>query len=128
MLKFLITSFLVLLVATPAMAKPKDVYPVSCDDLWAAVKDTLKNPHDYGIMSMSDFDQRAQFVVVGNLTTYLDSVALKTAGDGCAMKAAISEVGADNADWRQFHNRIARSLAKRQAAKPKPAVEATGQM
>jgi len=128
MRKLLIASFVILVFAAPALAKPRDVYPVSCDDLWAAVKDTLTNPHDYGIMSMSDFDQRAQFVVVGNVTTYLDSVALMAAGDGCAMKVTISEVGADNADWRQFHNRIAKSLARRQAAKPKPAVGSTGQL
>ena len=126
--KFLITSFLVLVIAAPALAKPRDVYPVSCNDLWAAVKDTLGDTRNYGILSMNDIAQKASFIVVGNLTTYTDKVAL-TAGDGgCAMKATILEVGSDNPDWRQFHNRLAKSLAKLQAAKPKPAIAATGQL
>ena len=47
MLKFLITSFFMLVVAAPALAKPKDVYLVSCEVLWAAVHDTLDNPRNY---------------------------------------------------------------------------------
>jgi hypothetical protein len=38
-----------LFIAAPALAKPRDVYQVSCDDLWGAVKDTLSNPNNYGI-------------------------------------------------------------------------------
>ena len=127
MLKFLITSFFMLVVAAPALAKPRDVYPVSCNDLWAAVKDTLDNPRNYGIMSMNDVEQKASFIVVGNLTAYTDKVALTAKDAGCAMKVTILEIGPDNPDWRQFHHRVERSLAKLQAAKPKAAVTATGQ-
>ena len=128
MLRFLTTSFLMLVVAVPALAKPRDVYPVSCVDLWAAVKDSLENPRDYGIISISDVQQKASFIVVGNLTAYTDRVALTAADGGCAMKATFLEVGSDNSDWRQFHHRLERSLAKLQAAKPKVAATATGGM
>ena len=128
MLKFLITSFFMLVVAAPALAKPKDVYPVSCDVLWAAVHDTLDNPRNYGILSINDAGQKASFTVVGNLTPYTDKVALTATDGGCAMKAAFLEVGADNSDWLQFHHRLVRSLAKLQAAMPKPAATATGQL
>ncbi len=117
-----------LVVAAPALAKPNDVYPVSCNDLWAAVKDTLDNPRNYGVISMDDAGQRASFVVVGNLTQYADKVALAAKDGGCAMKATILEVGSDNGDWRLFHHRLTQSLAKLQAAKPKPAATVTGQM
>jgi len=40
--KLFIMPFLMLVVAAPALAKSRDVYPVSCDDLWAAVKHTLE--------------------------------------------------------------------------------------
>jgi hypothetical protein len=127
MVKTLITSFLILIVAAPALAKSKDVYPVPCDALWAAVKDTLDNPRNYGIISMDDAGQRASFVVVGNLTQYTDRVALTSRDGGCAMKATFLEVGPDNADWLQFHRRFEKSLTKLQAAKPKPAAGAMGQ-
>jgi hypothetical protein len=92
------------------------------------VKDTLDNPRNYGIMSMNDVEQKASFIVVGNLTAYTDKVALTAKDAGCAMKVTILEIGPDNPDWRQFHHRLERSLAKLQAAKPKPAVTATGQL
>jgi hypothetical protein len=129
MLKFFIASFFLVVVAAPALAKPTDVYPVSCDVLWAAVKDTLNNPSNYAILSESDSEQRAAFIVVGNLTTYTDRVALVAKDGSCAMKATILEVGSDNPDWRQFHHRLAKSLLKLQAAKPKPQEPAaTGQL
>jgi hypothetical protein len=126
MRNFLITSFYLLVVAAPALANSKDVYPVSCGDLWAAVHDTLDNPHNYVILSMNDVERKASFTVVGNLTAYADSVALTAKDGGCAMKATFLEVGADDSDWRQFHHRLERSLAKFQAAKPKPGAAAAG--
>lgn len=127
MLKFLITSFLMLIMATPLLAKPKEVYPVSCDDLWAAVKDTLNNPNNYGISSVNDVEQKASFVVIGALVVYTDRVALAAKTGGCGMKTTILEDGPDNPDWRQFHHRVQRSLTKLQAAKPKQTITVTGQ-
>jgi hypothetical protein len=128
MLKFLITSFLLLVIAAPALAKPRDIYPVSCVDLWAAVKDSLENPRNYGILSMNDDRQKASFIVIGALTAYTDKIELTSVEGGCAMKATFLQVGADDSDWRQFHNRLVRSLARLQAAKPKPPVTSTGQL
>jgi hypothetical protein len=128
MLKFLIASFLLLVVAAPAWAKSRDVYPVSCNDLWAAVHDTLDNPRNYGIVSINDSEQKARFVVVGNLTAYTDKVALTAKEGGCSLNAAFLEVGPDNSDWLQFHHRIEKSLAKLQAAKPKPTSISAGQL
>jgi hypothetical protein len=61
------------------------------------------------------------------LTQYTQKVALTATKDGCLAKAAISEIGPDNINWRQFHHRLEKSLAKLQAAKPKPAEKAAGQ-
>jgi hypothetical protein len=116
-----------LIVAASALGKPADVYQVSCDDLWAAVKDTLNSPGNYGISSINDAEKKASFVVIGDLVVYTDKVALTPTEDGCAMKATILEDGPDNPDWRQFHHRLARSLAKLLAAKSKPAATAIGQ-
>jgi hypothetical protein len=120
MFKLFIASLFLLVASLPALAKPADVYPVSCNQLWTAVKDTLDTPHNYSILSENDLSQRAAFVVVGKLVQYTDTVSLAPSGTGCAMKATLLEVGSDNADWRQFHHRLAQALAKLQAAKPKP--------
>jgi hypothetical protein len=126
MLKFLFTSFLMLVIAAPALAKSRDTYPVSCIDLWAAVKDSLENPLNYGILSMDDNKLKVSFIVVGDLTTYTDRIELTSKDYGCAMKATFLQVGSDDSGWRQFHHRLVRSLAKLQAAKPKPTVMPAG--
>ncbi|MGA8740290.1 MAG: hypothetical protein WB561_03785 [Terracidiphilus sp.] len=121
MLKFLITSLIMFVFAAPALAKPIDVYPVSCNELWRAVKDTLDDPQHYGISSMNDAEQKASFIVIGDLVLYTDTVALTPKAGSCRAKASVIELGADNLEWRQFQHRVARSLAKLQATKPKPA-------
>ena len=126
--KFLFTSFLALVVAVPALAKPSDVYPVPCNDLWSAVKDTLNNPGNYGVLSMNDLALKASFTVVGNLAPYTDKISLSANGGGCAMQSTFLELGNDNSDWRQFHHRLQKSLAKLQASKPNPATLEKGQM
>ena len=57
MLKILTVSLFLLLASLPAIAKPTDVYPVSCNQLWTAVKDTLDTPHNYSILSENDLTQ-----------------------------------------------------------------------
>ena len=121
MSKCIVALMFLLTVASPALAKPADLYPVSCNELWASVKDTLQNPRNYGITSVDDLNRRALFVVVGNLTQYTDRVALTGSNSSCEIKSTFLEVGADNSDWRQFHHRLAQSLAKSQTAKAKPA-------
>jgi hypothetical protein len=127
MFKFLIASFFVLAVAAPAPAKAQDIFPISCNDLWAGVKDTLDNPRNYGVMWTDDARQKVWFVVVGDLGQFTEKVALRAKDGGCAMKADLLELGPSNDDWRQFHHRLVRSLAKLKAAKPKPAGAATFQ-
>ena len=127
MLKLLITSFFVLVLAAPALAKQPDLYPVACKDLWPALEDTLRDETNYGIIYEDDAGQRAWFVVVGARGNYTQVVALKARSGGCKADAIVLELGPDNGDWRQFQHRLARSLAKLQAAKPKTASVATGQ-
>jgi len=125
--KLFIMPFLMLVVAAPALAKTRDVYPVSCADLWAAAKGSLASPRDYGILSMNEVEQKASFTIIGSLTLYTDKIALTAKDGGCAMKATFLQEGPDNSDWRQFHHRLERSLAKLEAAKSKAAVTSTGQ-
>ena len=127
MCKFLITLFLALASAAPALAKPVDIYPVTRNDLWAALKDTLGDERNYGVISEDDAGQRASFVVVGARGHYTQNVALRMRNGGCTANATVVELGPADGDWRQFQHRLRQSLAKLQAAKPKPAAMATGQ-
>jgi hypothetical protein len=77
---------------------------------------------------MNDLDQKASFIVIGNLNSYTNRVALMAKGSGCTIKTTIIEVGSDSTDWRQLHHRIAQSLAKLLAVKSKPAPSLPGQM
>jgi len=124
MQKTLVVAFFVLLSSTPSFAKSHDVFPVSCDVLWAAVRDTLGNPSDYNVIAVDEAGQKASFVVVGETTPYRNLVALAAQGDACAMKLTILQVGPDNSDERGFRKRLGKALAKVQAARPaKPAAQ-----
>jgi hypothetical protein len=115
--KIFISVLFMLLLAVPASAKPRDVFPVSCEDLWSAVNLTLSDQGNYRVASVDDLNMRVSFIVVGNLTTYTDRVALNTLETGCQMKLAITQVGSDDSDARGFRKRLAKSLAKVEAAK-----------
>lgn len=119
MIRRVFVVLLALFVVTRANAKSKrDVYPMSCDVLWSAVKETLQNPRDYGVLWVNDLNQSASFVVVGNLVRYTDKIALLGQDGGCKMKLTMLQVGPDNSDMRGFRNRLKRSLAKQlEAAK-----------
>lgn len=109
------------------MHSVKGVYPVSCDDLWSAIKDTVRNPNNYGLSSLNDLDLRASFVVIGDSFHYTDRVSLIEKNGGCQMKTDIGDIGAENTNFRQFRTRVQRSLGRMQSAKAKDAPHTSGQ-
>ena len=107
MIRKTLAILLLLLPAVPALAKSDpDFYPLSCDVLWTAVKSTLNNPNDYGVIAIDDLAQRASFVVVGDLTVFKDVVALKSQNKGCSIKLSIIQIGSDNSNERGFRGRL----------------------
>jgi hypothetical protein len=116
--KTFLAALLLTLISVPAFAKSKDDYPVSCDVLWTAVKDTLSNQGDYTILGMSDTGQNAAFLVVGERPAHTDRVALTSKDSGCSLTLAFVQIGAENSNERGFRKHVAKSLAKIQAAKP----------
>ncbi len=127
MRKTLAVVVFLFLSSLPSFAKEHDVYPMSCDVLWASIKDALGNPRDYGVLSMDDLNLRASFVVVGNLTMYTDRVALSARDSGCAMKLTMLQVGPDYSDERGFRNRLKKAMARLQAVEPAKPANAHGQ-
>jgi hypothetical protein len=116
--KTLIVVCFALLFSTPTFAKSHDVFPLSCDVLWNAVKDTLANQNDYSVIAMDEAGQKASFVVVGETTPYRDLIALTAKGVECSMKLTVLQVGPDNSDERGFRKRLGKALARLQAATP----------
>lgn len=122
MLKLALVAFFLLIFCVPGYCTSPEEYSVSCDVLWAAVKDTLySNPRDYGIQSMNNVEWRASFIVLGNLTVFTDRVELTTTDIGCKMRSNIIQIGPDNSDWRRFHKRVGRAIDKVQATSGAPA-------
>lgn len=109
--------FLVLsLTPLPALAKPHNVVPVSCDVLWTAIKDTLGNPNDYNLLMANDNRMRAVFLVGGSLKAYTDYVELSPAPNGCIMKLRMTQIGPDYSDERIFRKKLRKRIAQLQAA------------
>jgi hypothetical protein len=59
-MKRLVILILLATFAAPAFASThRDMYKVSCDELWRALKDTLKNSGKYGIIAIDNEEMTA---------------------------------------------------------------------
>ncbi len=117
-MKAVVLIMFVVLLSVPALAKPRDVFPGSCDNVWSAISATLSDGRNYGIVSIDDLNERAYFTVIGDLTVRTDKVTLVPVDGGCQMKLVVTQIGSDNSDERCFRNRLKKSMARLQAAKP----------
>ena len=117
-MKAVVSMMFVVLLSVPALAKPRDVFTGTCDNVWTAVSATLSDGRNYGIVSLDDLNKRAVFTVIGDLTVRTDRVTLIPSDGGCQMKLVITQIGSDNSDERCFRNRLTKAMARLQAAKP----------
>lgn len=125
-MKVVVSIIFVVLLSLPALAKPRDIFPGTCDNVWTAVTATLSDGRNYGIVSLDDLNKRAAFTVIGDLTVRTDRVALVPVDGGCQMKLVVTQIGSDNSDERCFRNRLKKSMARLQAANaPTPAKPTT---
>jgi len=119
MSRLMVMTLLLLLPAFPASGKVRnDAYPISCSQLWNAVKMTLGNPEDYNVVASDDSEMTASYTVVGAQRVRVNSVALNPQGTGCQMKVQSPDAGYMVDDEGLFRKRVAHSLAKLQVAKP----------
>ncbi len=127
MKRFIAVIVFLSLVAVPSFCKThKDTYQVSCNVLWSAVKDTLRNSGKYGIISITDSEMTASYNIGGTLTgKRVNSVLLNEKSEGCEMQIQTAYSGIGNNDAGDFKKRVDDSLAKLQK-QPPPAKKPEG--
>ena len=109
-------------MAQPASAKThKDNYSVSCDVLWPAVKDAVRNSGKYGIVGIDNAEMSISYVIGGTLGgKRINSVVLnRLSATNCEMQTQTAYSGLIHNDAGDFKQRVDASLAKLQQAAPK---------
>ena len=127
-MKRIVLTGMLLSLTLPALAKThKDNYELSCNVLWPAVKDTLRNSGKYGIISISNDEMTASYNIGGNLTgKRTNTVLLNTTGGGCEMQIQTAYSGLGNNDAGDFKKRVDTSLDKlKKAGAPTQGAPAT---
>jgi hypothetical protein len=114
--KRIVVSLLLVLTAIPALASThKDVFNVPCNELWRAVKDTLRNSGKYGIIAIDNNEMTASYNMGGNLTGKRTNSAVlnnKDNGASCELQVQTAFSGLVNNDAGDFKKRVDESLAK----------------
>ena len=119
MMRFLVVALISLTLVVPAFGNThKDSYPVACSELWAAVKDTLKNSGNYGIIASDDNAMTASYTVGSSLRRRTNSVAVHPRGSGCEMQVESAYRGVMHDDAGDFKKRVDESLAKLKVPQP----------
>lgn len=115
-MKKMVLVILLLTLAAPAFASThKDMFNVSCDELWRALKDTLRNSGKYGIIAIDNAEMTASYNMGGNLgAKRINSAVLnsKDNGNSCEMQVQTAYSGAFSNDAGDFKKRVEASLDK----------------
>jgi len=101
-----------------ALAKThKDNYAVSCDVLWPAVKDAVRNSGKYGIVGIDNTEMSISYVIGGTLGgKRINSVVLnRLSATSCEMQTQTAYSGLIHNDAGDFKQRVDESLKKVQA-------------
>ena len=139
-MKRIVLLILVFSFALPGFASThKDNFNVPCNELWRAVKDTLRNSGKYGIIAIDDAELTASYNIGGNLTgKRINSAVLNSKDNGasCELQVQTAYSGLVNNDAGDLKKRVEESLAKlkgqplpapaaAQSAAPAPAAQAS---
>ena len=114
--KRIVLLVLLLSFAVPTFASThKDVINVSCNELWRAVKDTLRNSGKYGIIAIDNSEMTASYNMGGNLMAKRTNSAVlnsKDNGASCELQIQTAYSGLGNNDAGDFKKRVEESLTK----------------
>lgn len=117
MVKAALFVLMSLILAEPGFGKTrKDTYNAPCTDVWAAVKDALKNQAFYTVTAKDNDAMAASYNIVGGVHRRTNSVALAVRGSGCEMQISYTDIAHDDAS--RFKKRVDGSLARLKSTKP----------
>jgi hypothetical protein len=116
-MKRLVLVTLLLSLAVPGFASThKDLYTnVSCNELWRALKDTLRNSGKYGIIAIDNAEMTASYNMGGNLMAKrVNSAVLNSKDNGasCELQIQTAYSGLGTNDAGDLKKRVDESLAK----------------
>jgi len=116
-------------LALPSFGKTyKSTYPVSCSELWPAVKDTLSKPDSYEVVKNDDTQMSASYNVkhtahvnvTGAILQRTNRVTLVPKGAGCEMQVVSNFSGWEHNDQGDFKKRVDKSLVRLKGAPSAP--------
>jgi hypothetical protein len=112
----------------------RDLYNAPCNELWRALKDTLRNSGKYGIISIDNDEMTASYNMGGNLMAKrVNSAILNNMDNGtkCELQIQTAYSGAFTNDAGDLKKRVDESLTKLKneplpnpAAAPEPSTAA----
>lgn len=130
--RIVIVAAMSLCLVMPAFGKTyKTTYPVSCSEVWTAVKATLGNPDNYNVVSSDDAKMNAVYDVKhsahvdvsGALLQRKNHVTLVPQGTACEMQVVSNYSGWEHDDQGDLKKRVEEAMSKQKAA---PATSTTG--
>lgn len=122
--RVLFLALMSLVLALPAFGRTyKTSYPVSCNQVWGAVKNTLSSPDNYAVVESDDAKMTASYNVKhsvhanvsGAVLQRTNHVTLVPKGEGCEMQVVSNYSGWEHDDKGDFKKRVDEFLAKPKA-------------
>jgi hypothetical protein len=126
-IKFAGAILLTLALALPLLGKTyKNTYPISCSELWPAVKVVLADTEHYEVKASDDAKMHADYeakhaahvTVTGAILQRTNHVTLVPKGTGCEMEVVSNFSGWEHDDRGDFKKRVDEALVKPKEAKP----------
>jgi hypothetical protein len=121
-----IAAFLAMLVP-PAFGKTyKSTYPLTCTEVWSAVKATLSDGEHYEVVENDDSKMTASYnvkhqahvTITGAILQRTNKVSLVPKGGSCEMQVVSNFSGWEHTDRRDFKDRVDQSLVKVKGGTP----------
>lgn len=115
-MKRFVLLVMLLTLAVPALASThRDNFNVSCNELWRALKDTLRNSGKYGIIAIDNAEMTASYNMGGNIMAKRTNSAVlnsKDNGASCELQIQTAYSGLVNDDAGDLKKRVNESLVK----------------
>lgn len=115
MKRFVLLALLLTLAVQGFASTHRDTFNVPCNELWRALKDTLRNSGKYGIIAIDNAEMTASYNMGGNLTMKrVNSAVLNSKDNGasCELQVQTAFSGLVNNDAGDLKKRVNESLVK----------------